>query len=78
MNKEYRRSYAWSWKRYVLPLHKTFQRVVVLFLVLGVLFVFYYLYKNHELAWQSMKNRMIVHAELFTYRNTSSNNVDKH
>jgi hypothetical protein len=71
-NNEYRRNYSWSWKRYILPLHKTLQRVVFLFFMLSVMFVFYYLYKNHELAWQSMKNRIVIPARFYqNFHNTS-------
>jgi hypothetical protein len=71
-NNEYRRNYSWSWKRYILPLHKTLQRVVVLFFMVSVMFVFYYLYKNHELAWQSMKSRIAIPARLYqNFQNTS-------
>lgn len=73
-NKEYGKNYAWSWKRYILPLHKTLQRVVVVFFMLSIMFVVYYLYKNHELAWKSMKNRIPVRL----YRNFEQNSSNGH
>ena len=72
--KDHRRklSYSWSWKRYILPLHKTFQRVIFVLIILSLLFIFYYLFKSVEETWKAMRNPFSV---LANYRNIPNSSI---